>query len=222
MTETLDDMIQFDLQDRGIRDERVLAAFRRVDRKLFVPQMDRARAYDDRALTLTHGQTLSQPYMVALMTQALELTGTERVLEIGTGSGFQTAILACIAKEVYTVERIEYLATTAEDRLLAMGFKNIRYRLGDGSRGWPEFAPYDRVIVTAASPKLPQSLIDQIAEGGGIVAPVGPPNVQHLVVGKKKNGRLESRETLECMFVRLVGGEGYQSEGGGADGQPVK
>jgi len=213
MTETLDDMIQYDLQERGIRDERVLAAFRRVDRKLFVPQMDRARAYDDRALTLTHGQTLSQPYMVALMTQALELKGTERVLEIGTGSGFQTAILACVAKEVYTVERIEYLATTAEDRLLEMGFKNIHYHLGDGSLGWPQFAPYDRVIVTAASPKLPQPLVDQIAEGGGIVAPVGPPESQHLVVGAKKNGKLEARETLECIFVRLIGSEGYQDSG---------
>lgn len=214
MTETLDDMIKFDFQDRGINDARLLDAFRRVDRKMFVPQMDRARAYDDRALILSHGQTLSQPYMVALMTQALELTGNERVLEIGTGSGFQTAILACLAKEIFTVERIEYLATTAEDRLLEMGFNNIRYQLGDGSLGWPEHAPYDRVIVTAACPKIPQHLIDQLAEGGRIVVPVGPPEGQNLVVGKKKNGTLESRETLACIFVRLIGSQGYQLEPG--------
>lgn len=220
MTETLDDMIQFDLQDRGITDERVLAAFRRVDRKLFVPLMDRARAYDDRALTLTHGQTLSQPYMVALMTQSLALKGAERVLEIGTGSGFQAAILAILAKEVYTVERIEYLATTAEDRLLELGFKNIHFRLGDGSRGWPEHAPYDRIIVTAASPRIPQSLVDQLAEGGGIVAPVGPSESQSLVVGWKKNGKLEARETLECIFVPLIGSEGYES--GSAGVPPAK
>jgi protein-L-isoaspartate(D-aspartate) O-methyltransferase len=151
MTETLDDMITYDLRERGITDERVLAAFRKVDRKHFVPQMEQARAYDDRALVLTHGQTLSQPYIVGLMTQSLALKGSECVLEIGTGSGFQTGILACLAKEVYTVERVEYLATTAEDRLLALGIKNIQYRLGDGSQGWPEHAPYDRIIVTAVS-----------------------------------------------------------------------
>jgi len=209
MTETLDDMIQFDLRARGVRDERVLDAFRRVDRIHFVPLMERRHAYDDRALILSHGQTLSQPYMVGVMTQELKLSGAERVLEVGTGSGFQTGILACLAKEVYTVERIEYLATTAEDRLLGLGFSNIRFRLGDGSRGWPEHAPYDRVLVTAACPQIPQSLSDQLAEGGIIVAPVGPPASQILTIGVKKAGRLDIRTDTPCVFVKLIGSEGY-------------
>src|SRR5436853_7745985 len=128
MTETLEDMITHDLRERGVRDPRVLDAFRRVDRKHFVPELARKQAYDDRALILSYGQTLSQPYMVGLMTQELALSGAERVLEVGTGSGFQTAILAALAREVFTVERIEFLATTAEDRLLSLGFKNVQYR----------------------------------------------------------------------------------------------
>jgi protein-L-isoaspartate(D-aspartate) O-methyltransferase len=209
MTETIDDMIAFDLRDRGIRDERVLAAFRRVDRRNFVPQMDVHRAYDDRALILSHGQTISQPYMVALMTQALELKGTERVLEIGTGSGFQCAILSCLAREVHTVERIEYLATTAEDRLLALGFTNIRFKLGDGSVGWPEHAPYDRIIVTAACPAIPKALEEQLAEGGILVAPVGPPEGQNLIIERKRDGKLNRVQGGECIFVKLVGSQGY-------------
>ncbi len=212
MTETLDDMITYDLQERGISDPRVLDAFRKVDRKFFVPQMERARAYDDRALVLTHGQTLSQPYIVGLMTQSLKLTGTERVLEIGTGSGFQTGILATLAKEVYTVERVEFLATTAEDRLLDMGFKNIRFLLGDGSLGWPQHAPYDRIIVTAASPQIPPALSDQLAEGGILVAPVGPPTGQHMAVGTKTKGVLNVRQGDECIFVKLIGRQGYTTE----------
>jgi protein-L-isoaspartate(D-aspartate) O-methyltransferase len=212
MTETLEDMIEFDLKDRGIKDPRVLDAFRRVDRKLFVPQMERARAYDDRALILSHGQTLSQPFMVGLMSQALAFSGNERVLEVGTGSGFQTAILACLATEVFTVERIEYLATTAEDRLLDMGFSNIRFHLGDGSKGWPQHAPYDRIIITAACPQIPHALIEQLKEGGIIVAPVGPPTSQTLTIGTKKNGALQTREDVPCMFVKLIGSEGYASD----------
>lgn len=212
MTETLDDMITYDLQERGISDERTLAAFRKVDRKHFVPQMEHARAYDDRALVLTHGQTLSQPYIVGLMTQSLELKGGERVLEIGTGSGFQTGILATLAKEIYTVERVEFLATTAEDRLLALGFKNIHYKLGDGSQGWPEHAPYDRIVVTAACPQIPASLTDQLAEGGILVAPVGPPTGQRLAVGIKQKGILNVRQGTECIFVKLIGREGYTTE----------
>ncbi|HYF51273.1 MAG TPA: protein-L-isoaspartate(D-aspartate) O-methyltransferase [Planctomycetota bacterium] len=212
MTETLDDMIQFDLRDRGITDERVLAAFRRVDRIHFVPQMDRHRAYDDRALILSHGQTLSQPYMVGLMTQALALSGKEKVLEIGTGSGYQTAILAALAREVYTVERIEYLATTAEDRLLDLGFTNVKYKLGDGSQGWPEHAPYDRIIVTAAAPHMPKRLVEQLADGGTIVVPVGPPDGQELVVGTRRGDRLEERRGTPCVFVKLIGSDGYTAD----------
>jgi len=214
VTETLDDMIQFDLKDRGIGDERVLDAFRRVDRVHFVPQMDKHRAYDDRALILSHGQTLSQPYMVGLMSQALKLSGVEKVLEIGTGSGFQTAVLAALAREVYTVERIEYLATTAEDRLLKLGFKNVHYRLGDGSQGWPEPAPYDRIIVTAAAPRVPQRLVDQLADGGLIVVPVGPPDGQELVVGRKRGDQLEEQRGTPCVFVKLIGSDGYTADTG--------
>ena len=212
MTETPDDMIKFDLQERGIRDQRVLDAFRRIDRKLFVPQMSRHLAYDDRALSLTHGQTISQPYMVALMTQCLALRGSERVLEVGTGSGYQTAILACLAKEVFTVERIEYLATTAEDRLLELGLANIHFHIGDGSQGWPEHAPYERILVTAACPKMPASLVEQLAEGGIIAAPLGPPFAQTLTIGVKKNGKLDSKQDTPCIFVKLIGSESYTAE----------
>ena len=212
MTETLDEMIKFDLQERGIHDPRALAAFRRVDRIHFVSLLERAHAYDDRALIISHGQTLSQPYMVGLMTQELHLTGAERVLEIGTGSGYQTGILACLAKEIYTVERIEYLATTAEDRLLGLGFANIFFHLGDGSRGWSEHAPFDRIIVTAACPRIPQALINQLAEGGSIVAPVGPPDSQLLMIGEKKSGRLNIRTSTPCVFVKLIGSEGYAAD----------
>ncbi|MCY3023476.1 MAG: protein-L-isoaspartate(D-aspartate) O-methyltransferase [Planctomycetota bacterium] len=214
MANTLEEMIEYDLRGRGITDERVLAAFRRADRKLFVPPMEQARAYDDRPLCLSHGQTVSQPYMVAVMTQALALQGTERVLEIGTGSGYQTAVLACLAAEVYTVERIEYLATTAEDRLLALGFRNIHFRLSDGSLGWPEHAPYSRVVVTAACPRVPQPLADQLEEGGILVAPVGPTATQTLTIATRKGGQLHTQSGIACVFVKLIGAEGYASEFG--------
>lgn len=212
MTETLEDMIEYDLKDRGISDARVLKAFRDIDRKHFVPRMDQHRAYEDRALILSHGQTLSQPYMVALMTQALALKGTERVLEIGTGSGFQTAILSTLAKEVYTIERIEFLATTAEDRLEDLGCKNVFFHLGDGSAGWPEHGPYDRILVTAACPRIPQPLPPQLVEGGILVAPVGPAEEQEMLVATYKGGRLEVRKDGTCVFVRLIGSEGYNSQ----------
>jgi protein-L-isoaspartate(D-aspartate) O-methyltransferase len=204
MTETLHDMIEFDLKDRGISDERVLAAFRRIDRSYFVPQMEKRHAYNDRALILSHGQTISQPYIVALMTQALQLTGSEKVLEIGTGSGFQTGILSALARDVYTVERIEFLATTAEDRLLDLGIKNIHFKLGDGSLGWAEFAPYDRILVTAAASQIPQPFIDQLAEGGILVAPVGAVEEQELITAIKRNGRMEESRGIPCRFVKLI------------------
>jgi protein-L-isoaspartate(D-aspartate) O-methyltransferase len=209
MTESMDDMIRFDLYDRGVRDARVLDAFRRIDRKHFVPELSRHLAYDDRALTLTHNQTLSQPYMVGLMTQALALTGTEKVLEIGTGSGFQTAILSCLAKAVYTVERIEYLATTAEDRLLGLGIKNIHFHLGDGSLGWPEFAPYDRIIVTAACPKIPEPVVKQLSPNGILIAPVGPEENQELIELTLKDGKRSEKSLGSCIFVKLVGSQGF-------------
>ena len=209
MSDSLEEMVEYDIKRRGLKDERVLAALRRIDRKLFVSEFDRARAYEDRPLCLSHGQTVSQPFMVAAMTESLALTGAERVLEIGTGSGYQTAILACLAKEVFTVERIEYLATTAEDRLLDMGFSSIHFRLGDGSLGWREHAPYERIIVTAACPSVPQPLVEQLAEGGRLVVPVGPPEAQNLIIGTKIRGKLESHIGLGCIFVKLIGSEAY-------------
>lgn len=214
MTETLEDMVEWDLADRGIKDARVLAAFRKIDRKLFVPKLELEHAYNDRAVYLSHGQTLSQPYIVGLMTQSLKLTGSERVLEVGTGSGFQTAILSTLAKEVYTIERIEFLATTAEDRLLDMGIKNAFFKLGDGSEGWAEKAPFDRIIMTAACPRIPPKLVEQLAEGGILSAPVGPADGQNLVTMTKKNGQLQTQTGVECIFVKLVGTEGYKDAAG--------
>lgn len=210
MTETIDDMIEFDLQERGVVDVRVLEAFRSVDRKKFVPELARKLAYDDRAVILSHGQTLSQPYIVGLMTQALELRGGERVLEVGTGSGFQTAILAKLAKEVFTVERIEFLATTAEDRLLALGFKNVQYHHSDGSLGWSERAPFDRIIVTAACPEIPAALKAQLADGGILVAPEGTPEQQELKVLRRSGGKFVENSLGPCVFVKLVGKEGFK------------
>jgi protein-L-isoaspartate(D-aspartate) O-methyltransferase len=152
--------------------------------------------------------------MVAAMIQALNPTGPEKALEIGTGSGYQTALLAELCREVWTVERLEPLATSAEDRLLKMGYGNIRFRWADGSLGWPEGAPYDRIIVSAACPALPQALVEQLGEGGIIAAPVGPPEGQDLVVGVKRRGKLESRRETGCIFVRLIGAQGYPPTGG--------
>ena len=216
MSAPLEQMVEFDLRRRGIKDERVLEAFRKVDRKQFVSALDHARAYDDCALLITHGQTISQPFMVALMLEALQLSGSEKVLEIGTGSGYQSALLAELCREVWTVERIEYLATTAEDRLLALGYRNIRYQLGDGSLGWPEGAPYERIIVSAASPRVPPALVEQLAEQGVVAVPVGPADGQDLVVGLKRDGKLELTTGTPCIFVRLVGAQGYTS-GDGAE-----
>ncbi|MBE7465123.1 MAG: protein-L-isoaspartate(D-aspartate) O-methyltransferase [Planctomycetes bacterium] len=207
-------MVEGDLRDRGISDERVLRAFLKVDRALFVPAYLFEQAYVDRALQLSHGQTISQPYMIALMLEALQLKGKEKLLEIGTGSGYLTALLAELAGEVWTVERIEYLATTAEDRLLNLGYSNIRYRLGDGSLGWTEGAPYDRIVISAACPKLPMALAEQLAPGGRLVAPVGGPDLQRLITAiKQPDGSLHEQTGVECSFVRLIGQDGYKDQG---------
>jgi len=210
MSESLEEMVKFDLSERGITG-RVLDAFRKVDRIHFVPEYHREQAYDDRALPLTYGQTISQPYMVALMLRALGLQGNEKVLEIGTGSGYQTALLAQLCREVWTVERLEPLATSAEDRLDDLGYRNVRYHLADGSLGWPEGAPYERVLVSAACPSIPPALVEQLEEGGLIVAPVGTTEGQDLMIGTKRNGRLETRRDTPCVFVRLIGAQGFPS-----------
>ncbi|HID72737.1 TPA: protein-L-isoaspartate(D-aspartate) O-methyltransferase, partial [Candidatus Micrarchaeota archaeon] len=162
-----------ELRRFGIRDERVLAAMEAIPRHLFVPEHMRQLAYEDTPLPIGHGQTISQPYIVALMTEALSLKGTERVLEIGTGSGYQTAILCELAREVFSVERIPELAMGAGERLGALGYRNFHISVGDGTLGWPEEAPFDGIIVTGGIPRVPDPLWDQLAEGGRLVAPIG-------------------------------------------------
>ena len=208
MSETHAQMLEHQLHRRGIHG-RVLEAFTNVDRAPFVPALYRESAYEDRALRIGHGQTISQPYMVALMLDALDFQGNEKVLEIGTGSGYQTALLSQLCKEVYTVERIEPLATGAEDLLLELGFKNILYKLGDGSLGWAEFAPYDRIVVAAACPALPEALLAQLGERGILAAPVGPPEGQELTLAKRERGRIGIRKDTGCTFVPLIGAQGF-------------
>jgi protein-L-isoaspartate(D-aspartate) O-methyltransferase len=202
-------MVQTQLIPRGIRDERVLSAMRKVPRHLFVPDYLQEEVYGDYPLPIGEGQTISQPYMVALMTQCLELKGPEKVLEIGTGSGYQTAILAELAEKVYSIERIELLASGARKVLVELGYKNIFIRVGDGTLGWPEEAPFDRIMVTAGAPKIPFSLTEQLPEGGKLAIPVGSSFSQTLTVVEKKGGKLETREICSCVFVPLLGIHGW-------------
>jgi len=205
-------MIHEQLQARGITDGRVLAAFLKVPRHLFVPKEAQREAYADHPVPIGCGQTVSQPYMVALMTQLLRLQGHERVLEIGTGSGYQLAILAELALEVYSVERLPELATQALRRLEQLGYLNVRITAGNGSLGWPEHAPYDAVIVTAAAPQLPQLLVDQLADGGRLVIPIGPQQAQTLTLVEKHGTALQMKEITSCVFVPLFGEHGWPPE----------
>lgn len=199
-------MVETQIQARGINDERVLAAMRKVPRHEFVPIVEKLLAYSDSPLPIGHQQTISQPYIVALMTELLQLQPNERVFEIGTGSGYQAAILAEIAKEVYTVEIVEPLYEEAKVRLEKMGYSNIHVRRGDGTKGWPEAAPFDKMMVTAAGLKIPDALVLQLKEGGRIVMPVGEKE-QILVVGEKRGGVLQTYETIPVRFVPLVEGK---------------
>lgn len=203
-------MVAEQLRRRGLRDERVLAAMTRVPRHLFVPAEARAESYEDRPLAIGEGQTISQPYMVAVMTQTLELTGEERILEIGTGSGYQTAVLAELAREVYTVERLRPLFQNAESRLRELGYGNIRCRLGDGSQGWPEEAPFEGILVTAGAPEVPEALKDQLSPGGRLVIPVGSRYSQNLLKIRRAGMRYEEEEITGCVFVPLVGESGWR------------
>jgi len=203
---TLERMLEEQLRARGIRGERVLYAFRRVPRTAFVPEEARDRAYDDTALEIGHGQTISQPYIVALMTELLDLKGDERVLEVGTGSGYQAAILAELAKEVCTVEIVPELAAAARLRLTRHGYRNVHVKQGDGALGWREYAPYDAIIVTAVAPQVPRALIEQLRDGGVLVMPIGEPaRRQVLARGVKRGGKLRTREITEVRFVPMTG-----------------
>ena len=197
------------LRKRGIVDERILAAIGRIPRERFVPAKLQDAAYDDRALEIGCDQTISQPSIVAMMTVDLALDGTERVLEIGTGSGYQTAILALLAADVYTVERHRELSDRARGILDGLGFSNIHYRIGDGTLGLPGDAPFDRAIVTAAAPRIPQPIFDQLVEGGTLVIPLGDETTQHLTAVRKVDGRPVLREGCACRFVPLIGREGW-------------
>lgn len=198
-------MVEEQLVLRGIQDAAVLRAFRGVERHKFVPEGSRGSAYADFPVSIGEGQTISQPYIVALMSEALKLTGKERVLEVGTGSGYQAAILAELAKEVYSVERFAVLAERAAGVLEALGYRNIRIRVGDGTEGWPEEAPFDRVIITAAAQRVPEPLFQQLAEDGLLIAPVGENFSQVLTLFTKKKGKLESKQLCGCVFVPLIG-----------------
>ena len=206
------EMVNFQLAARGISDARVLEAMREVPRERFVDPVYLSRAYDDSALPIGWGQTISQPYMVAVMTEALDLKGDETVLEIGTGSGYQAAVLARLARRVFTIERIEPLPARTRDLFEEMGIGNVTVRSSDGTQGWPEEAPFDGIIVTAAAPSVPLPLVEQLAEGGRIVVPVGDLAFQELLIGRKKGGRLETRVSTGCVFVPLIGRFGWQDE----------
>ena len=210
----LERMIQQQVVERGIRDERVLKALRSVPRERFFPQENRAEAFADRAGPIGHGQTISQPYMVALMTLRLDLRPDHKVLELGTGSGYQTAVLAQLAGQVYSVERVKPLLDEAFERLMSLGCRNVHFRHGDGTLGWPEQAPFDRIIITAGAPDLPKKLLtSQLAEGGVAVLPIeaGEEDEQMLVEVRKEKGSLNSTDVCPCRFVKLIGAEGWES-----------
>ena len=197
-------MVRDQLRARDISDPKVLAAMLKVPRHEFIPAELSRSAYDDGALPLELGQTISQPFIVAYMTQALELQGTERVLEIGTGSGYQAAVLAEIVPEVYTIEILPRLQERAAAVISRLGYRNIHFRVGDGYLGWPEQAPFDRIIVTAAPEEVPQPLLDQLRDGGLLIAPIGHYE-QELVVYKKEKSGIKHRSTIPVRFVPMTG-----------------
>jgi protein-L-isoaspartate(D-aspartate) O-methyltransferase len=202
-------MVKRQIERRGITDARILKSFFAVPRHEFVPCHKADQAYEDHPVEIGSGQTISQPYIVALMTHALGLRGHERVLEIGTGSGYQTAILAELCSQVYTVERIAPLAERAREALDGLGYTNIHYRIGDGTLGWPEEAPFDHVMVTASAPCVPESLQEQLADCGRLVMPVGGRGGQDLVVLERRGKKLHRKSLGGCIFVRLIGREGW-------------
>jgi protein-L-isoaspartate(D-aspartate) O-methyltransferase len=200
---------------RGVKDERVLAALRKIPRHLFVKEHLRSQAYGDHALPIgaNSGQTISQPYIVARMTELLEVAPEHSVLEIGTGSGYQTAILASLARRVYSLERIPELAQAAIPRMRQLGFDNVKIQVFDGTVGWSEWAPYDRILVTAGAPKVPEPLLGQLAPGGALLIPEGPRNLQRLVLYRKSpRGEIRRREGEEVVFVPLVGRHGWKPD----------
>jgi len=196
-------MVETQIRARGVKDGKVLQAMRRVPRHLFIPPDMAPYAYSDEPLPVGEGQTISQPYIVAYMTEALALTGRERILEVGTGSGYQTAVLAELAAEVYTVELISSLAVRAQEVLTGLGYKHIHYRIGDGGQGWPEEAPFDRIMVTAAAASMPIALRQQLREGGRLVLPLGSDS-QELVLVVRQDNEFVLTRLLPVRFVPLI------------------
>jgi len=203
-------MLNWDLMGRDITDPEVLRVMREIRREEFVPEAYKSQAYADNPLPIGMGQTISQPYIVALMTQELRVNRDCEVLEVGTGSGYQTAILCKLAKKVCTIERFSELADSAQEVLARLDVSNVEFYVGDGSCGWPEEKCFDRVIITAAVPRIPQPLVEQLAEGALIVGPVGYGAIQELVVCEKKEDKLIDRVICDCRFVKLLGKYGFE------------
>jgi protein-L-isoaspartate(D-aspartate) O-methyltransferase len=203
-------MVDEQIAGRGVKDERVLAVMRKIPRHEFLPEGIRGMAYNDSALPLGEGQTMSQPYMVALMTELLGLKGAERVLEIGTGSGYQAAVLAELCQKVYTVERIKTIADKARATLDRLGYKSVAIKIYDGTYGWKEMAPYDAIIVTAGSPDIPAPLVEQLKEGGRMVIPVGDRYGQQLITVVKTAEGMITERSIPCVFVPLIGNHGWK------------
>ena len=207
MTEQRDRMVDRQIEKRGIENARVLQALRDVKRHLFVAPEDVTSAYEDHPLPIGHGQTISQPYIVALMTETIDPQPGDRVLEIGTGSGYQAAVLSRLVAHVYTIEIVDALGTAAKDRLQRLGYANVTVKLGDGYQGWPEHAPFDKIVVTAAPPEIPSALVDQLAAGGRMVVPVGTTFQELLLVEKSKSGEVSKRVITGVRFVPMVKGK---------------
>ena len=197
-------MVENQIKARGVKDPRVLAAMLKVERHVFVPAENQSSAYADQPLPIGEGQTISQPYIVALMTELLELKGQEKVLEVGTGSGYQAAILGELAKEVYGIEIVEKLASSSRDLLARLGYKNITLKAGDGYLGWPEVAPFDAIIVTCAPDHVPKPLLEQLKDGGRMVLPVGSYS-QELKKITKRSGKIETTNVIPVVFVPMTG-----------------
>jgi protein-L-isoaspartate(D-aspartate) O-methyltransferase len=200
-------MVRLQIERRGVRNPAVLKVMRQVERHLFVPESLRRSAYEDHPLPIGHGQTISQPYIVAAMTEMLDPKPEDRALEIGTGSGYQAAVLARLVKHVYTIEVVEPLGKQAQARLAELGCRNVTVRIGDGYEGWPEQAPFDKILLTAAPPDVPQKLIDQLKPGGRLVAPVGTGWQELVVIDKDASGRVRRRTEFPVMFVPMVPGK---------------
>lgn len=202
-------MVDSQLRERGVRDPRVLGAMSKVPRHEFVAGQFRFQAYEDHPIQIGDGQTISQPYIVARMLEVLDLTSPDKVLEIGTGSGYQTALLAELSHFVYSIERHAALAGQAEATLTRLGYTNVQISVGDGSYGMPDNAPFDAIVVSAAAPQIPASLFEQLREGGRMILPVGPPQYQELQLVRKQNGQQTTTRLESCRFVPLIGAQGF-------------